>query len=335
MEIRKQKKRMVIIILTVLVAVFAVGGIITAIQLGQMNKLNATACNTSYGQNRLDELKSQGISVTRTIYSDDEIKTDPAKTLVKLYCFPNPQKQKSRFIIVCPGGAYSECALSVEGYPPAAQLNELGYTAFVLEYRVGKNGGDFAAVDDLAAAIKYITERADEFNVEPENYALLGCSAGGNLVGLFGTEKNGYRKYGVQKPSVIFMGYPWCNPNIKSINPAKIIMYAILNFRGYKGLIGKGAAAAEKQQMRIPWQVTENYPPCYIMHGTNDIIVPIGTHSDVLAEALEKNGVLFSYERADGVNHGCGIGTGTTAENWLSGAVTFWEERVLSGNLSK
>ena len=42
MEIRKQKKRMVIIILTVLVAVFAVGGIITAIQLGQMNKLNAT-----------------------------------------------------------------------------------------------------------------------------------------------------------------------------------------------------------------------------------------------------------------------------------------------------
>ena len=101
MEIRKQKKRMVIIILTVLVAVFAVGGIITAIQLGQMNKLNATACNTSYGQNRLDELKSQGISVTRTIYSDDEIKTDPAKALVKLYCFPNPQKQKSRFISAC------------------------------------------------------------------------------------------------------------------------------------------------------------------------------------------------------------------------------------------
>ena len=335
MESRKKKKRIAIGILIGLVAVFAVSGIVMRIQLEQMNKQNATACNISYGQKRLDELNNQGYSVTRTIYSDDEIKTDPAKASVKLYCFPNLQKKKSRFILICPGGAYSSCALSVEGYPPAAQLNELGYTAFVLEYRVGENGGDFAAVEDLAAAVAYITERADEFNVERENYALLGYSAGGNLVGLFGTENNGYRKYGVQKPSVIFMGYPWCNLNIKSINPARIIMYTILNSWGYKGLIGKGATYGEKQQMRIPWQVTENYPPCYIMHGTKDVIVPIGTHSDVLAEALEKNGVLFSYERAAGVNHGCGIGEGTTAENWLSGAVAFWEERVLSGNVAE
>ena len=321
-------KRTIIAAVISIAALCAAGGIVMGVQLSQMNKQNATACSTSYGQKRLDELKNQGFSVARTVYSDEEIKADPAKASVKLYCFPNPQKQKSRFVLVCPGGAYSECAVSVEGYPPAAQLNELGYTAFVLEYRVGKNGGDFAAVDDLAAAVAYITERADEFNVERENYALLGFSAGGNLVGLFGTEKNGYGKYGVQKPSVIFMGYPWCNQNIKSINPARIIMYSILNSRGYNGLIGKGATAREKQQMRIPPQVTESYPPCYIMHGTKDVIVPGKTHSDVLAEALENNGILFSYEKAEGVNHGCGIGKGTSAENWLLRAVAFWENEI-------
>lgn len=314
-----------------LLAAYAVGGIVLGIRLGQMNKQNAVADDVPSGQARLDELTGQGVQVIHGIYSETETAEVPAKAGVKLYYFPNPQGQRTRFVLVCPGGAYSSCALDVEGYPSAAQLNGLGYTAFVLEYRTGDNGGDFAAVEDLAAAVRYVTEHADGFNVEPENYAVLGYSAGGDLVGLFGTEENGYKKYGVQKPSVIFMGYPWCNQNIKSVNPAEMTMYTVLNSMGYKGLIGKGATAQQKKQMRVPWQVTENYPPCYIMHGTTDVVVPIGTHSDVLAAALENNGVLFGYKRAEGVNHGCGIGVGTTAENWLSEAVAFWEEKVLSG----
>ena len=335
MKGKKRIKRIVIGIVIALAAIYAIGGIVMGIQLGQMNKQNAVADNVGCGQTRLEELNDQVGNVTYSLYTDAETAETPAKATVKLCYFPNPQKQRSKFVIVCPGGAYAACALNEEGYPSAAQLNELGYTAFVLEYRTGENGGDFAAVEDLAAAVRYVTDHAEEFNVETDNYAVLGYSAGGNLVGLFGTEENGYKRYGAAKPSVLFMGYPWCNPNVRSLNPAKMTLYTILNSKGHKGLIGKDATVREKQQMRVPWQVTENYPACYIMHGTNDVIVPIKTHSDVLAAALEQNGVLFEYERADGVNHGCGIGTGTTAENWLSRAVTFWEDRVLSESLAK
>lgn len=328
MEGKKRKKRIFIGIVTALVAVYAVGGIVMGIQLGQMNRQNATANDISFGQKRIEELHSQGVPVTHGIYSDAEIAAVPEKAAVKLYYFPNLQNKTGRFVVVCPGGAYSKCALDEEGFPSAAQLNELGYAAFVLEYRTGENGGRFAAVEDLAAAVRYVRLHADEFHVAPEDYAVLGYSAGGNLVGLFGAEGTGYKHYGVPKPSVIFMGYPWCNQNIKSVNPAKMTMYAVLNSTGSRGLIGKGATAQEKQQMRVPPLVTESYPPCYLMHGTKDVVVPIKTHTDVLAAALERNGVLFAYERADGVNHGCGIGTGTAAENWLCRAVAFWEEKV-------
>ena len=323
-------KRLILRIVLILLALYVISGIVLAIQFVQMGKQDEVANDVSLGQARIDELNDQGIQVTHALYSDAEIAEVPSKAAAKLHYFPNPQNQKSKFVLICPGGGFFSCALDSEGYPAAAQLNELGYTAFVLEYRNGENGGDFAALDDLACAVQYVMDRADEFNVETDAYALLGCSAGGDLVGLFGTETMGYANYDVQKPSVIFLGYPWCNQNIMSINPAKMTMYAVINHLGYEGLIGKGATEQEKQRMRVPWQVTDAYPPCYIMHGTSDIIVPIKTHSDVLVSAFEENGVQHVYERADGVCHACGIAKGTSAENWISRAIAFWEDEVLS-----
>lgn len=324
-------KRVCIGILICLLVYCAAGGIIMGVQLHQMNNQNATATQAALGQMRRAALIDQGVAVTQNLYADAEIAAEPAKAAVKLHYFPNPQNEKTRFVIVCPGGAYATCAVDVEGYPVAAQLNALGYTAFVLEYRVGENGGEFAALDDLAAAVRFITAHADAFNVDPNEYALLGFSAGGDLVGLFGTEETGYAKYvGVAKPSVIFMGYPWVNMNIRTANPAKCMMYTVLNSMGYKGLIGRHATAQEKRSMRVPWQVTDAYPPCYLMHGTTDVIVPAKTHTDVLAQVLEQHGVVYAYERAPGVNHGCGVGAGTSAEDWLSRAIDFWETRILT-----
>ncbi len=315
-------------ILIVIAAVFVIGIIVTCIQLGKMKKQNETANNTELGKKRLEELNRQGIEVIRHIYTEDETEADPSKAAAKLYYFPALSGRKSKFIVVCPGGAYAASALSGEGFPTAAKLNELGYTAFLLDYRCGKNGGNFAAEEDLAAAIRYITAHAQELNVEGEDYALLGYSAGGNLAGLFGTEENGYAKYeGIQKPSVLLLGYPWCNLNIRSFSPVKILLYAALNSVGCRGLIGKGASKEEKQKMRIPWQVTDQYPPCYIVHGTKDVFVPPATHSDVLAEALKKNGVSYQYEKAEGITHCFGIGDGTAAEGWVRRAVKFWEEQ--------
>ena len=42
----------------------------------------------------------------------------------------------------------------------------------------------------------YLTENADQFGVQRENYALMGFSSGGHIVGLIGSdnEKFGYKE---------------------------------------------------------------------------------------------------------------------------------------------
>lgn len=319
-------KRVCLGFLLVLFICFIISGIIMGIQLGNMNKQNSTAQDIEYGQERINTLTNSGVNIKYNIYTESEIENDKTKADVNLYYFPSSNAEKSKFVIICPGGSYTSCALDAEGYPAAAQLNELGYTVFVLKYRAGENGGDYAAVDDLAAAVKFVFDNADDFNVKTQEYALCGFSAGGNLVSLFATDTYGYTKYdNVQKPSMLMLGYPWCNLNTESLNPAKMMMYSVLNSMGYKGLLGDNPTKEEKLSMHIPQQINKNYPDVYIMHGTADVLVPSTTHSDVMADALKENGINYKYENAAGVNHGCGIGKGTSAENWLQRAVDFWE----------
>ena len=60
--------------------------------------------------------------------------TNPSLTVFK----PEKPNNSKSAIIVCPGGGYGILAIDKEGYEVAEWLNSLGYTAFVLQYRVPK-----------------------------------------------------------------------------------------------------------------------------------------------------------------------------------------------------
>mgnify|MGYP002249759555 CR=1 FL=1 len=51
---------------------------------------------------------------------------------------------------------------------------------------------------------------ADQFGVQRENYALMGFSSGGHIVGLIGSdnEKFGYKAFGLPQPAALLLGYP-------------------------------------------------------------------------------------------------------------------------------
>lgn len=65
-----------------------------------------------------------------------------------------------------------------EGVSTAEWLNELGYTCFVLRYRIGDQATDNAPLEDVSRAVRYITEYAEQFHVQPEDYAVLAYSSG-------------------------------------------------------------------------------------------------------------------------------------------------------------
>ncbi len=285
--------------------------------------------NEAYGDERYEALKIRGIETDHKIYSEEEIEKAPQKGTVRLVYMPNDGGNKTKYMLVCPGGGYLNLSTSGEGYCIARKANEAGFTAFVLEYRVGENCSDHAPLEDVARAIKYINENAEKFNVETEGYSLCGFSAGGNLIGLFGTDKYGYKNYeNISKPAALLMGYPWCNPNDKTWN---IVQYAVihgLNKRGCGAFLSGDVSSKSLDTMRVHKHVSNDFPATYVMQGDYDILVPKKTHADVLVKTLKENNVKVKYDVYHKVNHGCGLCVGGAAEGWIDNAIAFWKEQM-------
>ncbi len=159
----------------------------------------------------LTDCYRQGRQVTYKVYMAEEIAAEANRNEVELYYFPS-HTEKTKYVVVMSGNVLNKTSNLSEGYATAWQLHELGYTVFVLRYRVFQKASNNAPLDDLGNAIRYITDHAAEFGVQTEDYALLGYSSGGHLAGLFGSEEHGYRNYGVPKPGALLLGYPAQRP---------------------------------------------------------------------------------------------------------------------------
>jgi acetyl esterase/lipase len=264
------------------------------------------------GLNAIIRNHNNKVSVYRQIYSEDDINKDPAKEHASLHYFP--AEQKSKFIIICPGGAYVNCEALSEGYPLALYWNALGYTAFVLSYRVKEEAINLAPIADLAAAVRYVLDRAGELNVDTEDYAVLGFSAGGHLVGCFGLDQVGYKNYQVPRPGAIMIAYglisterfPHCN----------------------KLLLGPEPEEKAVSSISIDKNITPDYPPVFFWAGKNDLLLDYRQHADELEKAVKENKVPYEYHLYEKAQHGISLGVGTDAQGWVELAAAFWTKNI-------
>ena len=82
-------------------------------------------------------------------------------------------------VLVFPGGGYSILAIDKEGTEIAEWLNRMGYSAFVVKYRVPKDReGAFA---DAQRAVRLVRHHAGEWSIDPKRIGVIGFSAGGHL----------------------------------------------------------------------------------------------------------------------------------------------------------
>ena len=91
----------------------------------------------------------------------------------------NRERANGAAVIVCPGGGYGILAIDKEGYEVAEWLSELGYTAFVLQYRVPDNRE--GALQDAQRAIRLVRASSEAYALDPRKIGFLGFSAGGSL----------------------------------------------------------------------------------------------------------------------------------------------------------
>jgi acetyl esterase/lipase len=108
-----------------------------------------------------------------------------------LTVYPAPkEKAHGGAVLVCPGGGYHILALDLEGTEVCERLNQMGFTAVLLKYRVPRRSGiekHAAPLQDAQRAIGIIRQHAKEWNIDPDRLGILGFSAGGHLAAVTST----------------------------------------------------------------------------------------------------------------------------------------------------
>lgn len=152
--------------------------------------------------NYMREKADAGEQIFYRIYTDVEIAVDPWKADAGLFFFKGNPGAK---VAICnAGGGFAYVGAMHDSFPHALELSKMGYNAFALIYRPGSQ----TACEDLAHAIAFIHEHADELEVDAADYSLWGGSAGARMaawLGSYGTAAFGEKDY--PRPSAVIMQY--------------------------------------------------------------------------------------------------------------------------------
>ncbi len=152
----------------------------------------------------INYLKSQvesGNQVFYDIYTDEEKKENPDKENTGLFFFRGNPGEK--FAIVSAGGGMMYVGAMADSFPQCLELAKNGYNAFAIIYRPGYE----TAPQDLARAVAFIHDNAEELGVDVKDYSLWGGSAGARMAAWVG---NGTEKYGEKaypRPAAVIMQY--------------------------------------------------------------------------------------------------------------------------------
>ena len=213
------------------------------------------------------------------IYTEAEKQANPELRNTGLFFFRG--NSNAPFAICNAGGGFSYVGAMHDSFPHALELSKLGYNAFALIYRPGD------AYEDLARAITYIYDHADELGICRIGYSLWGGSAGARMAATLGN-----------------------SANLRSLTGRSDIPLAsavIMQYTGYT-------------------TVSQYDGATYACCGNSDGIASWRTMQSRL-ESLSALGIPTEFHSYDGLPHGFGLGTGTIAEGWINDAVRFWQQQ--------
>jgi acetyl esterase/lipase len=252
-----------------------------------------------------------------------ETELDPMEPTLDIY-LPEAGKATGAGVLVLPGGGYQILTVPGEGPAPARFFREHHVAAFVLRYRHGPRYGYPTTLLDAQRAMRLIKARAREYGVDPERVGVFGGSAGGHLAALLATLHE----------SRILPAAPYVPDDIdqQSARPAfALLLYPVVDLtddavthRGSRTNLtrdDKSLYAPLSPQLHV----ASTTPPVFLVHGTNDRLVPV-KNSLLLYEACLKAGVPAEMHILDNGPHGFGMAAGMddeTVKEWPAQALRF------------
>lgn len=161
--------------------------------------------NTDKTVEIVNYMKSQamnGEQIFYSIYSEEEMQEDPDKRDTGLFFFRGNAGAKTA--IINAGGGFVYVAGIHDSFPHALELSKKGYHAFALIYRPGAQ----TACEDLARAIAFLHENAEQLQIDMTDYSLWGGSAGARMAAWLGSYRTDYfweKEY--PAPAAVIMQY--------------------------------------------------------------------------------------------------------------------------------
>ena len=224
--------------------------------------------------------------------------TDPALEVF----MPDKSVSNGSAVIICPGGGYNILAYDLEGTEIAAWLNSLGYTTFVLQYRIPQKKE--GALQDAQRAIRVVRRDAGKMDIDPEKIGIMGFSAGGSLSARASTRFNEKTYQPVDKADSLS-----CRPS-----------FTMLIYPAY---LDQGPELSLTPELNL----TNEIPPIFIFQTTDD---QYANSALVMGKALRDAKLTVELHLLPEGGHGYGLRPGKrAAETWPLMAEK-WMEEVLN-----
>lgn len=253
-----------------------------------------------------------------------KLNIDLDKNIPELSFYKPSDIKSNKIFLILPGGGYTHLAMGHEGDQVAKRLNDKGYCAFVLKYRLPSNKQQIdrriASIQDAQQALMSIRKKAVELGISDARVGVLGFSAGGHLASTLSTHYdtdylNANNDKTALRPDFSILVYP------------VISMESGVTHNGSRNtLLGMEAKEEDVQRFSNEKNVKSDTPPAFLIHAKDDDAVPI-ENSLLYQQQLINYHIpnhLYTYEKG---GHGFGMYNKLEPNDWFTEMLK-WLEAV-------
>lgn len=219
-------------------------------------------------------------------------------------------------VVYVHGGGFKFGSRTMASAAVVSGLLDAGYAVASVDYRLSGELIFPGAVRDVFGAVVYLKDHSRSLQVDPENVAVYGESAGANIATLVGVAfgnpsfaGSGITRTHNPRPIAVIAQYPPID--FLQIDPMLAGMGCNVSAKhgelgsfesAYLGAALNSAPALVTQSNPVTY-VTSDSAPFFIQNGDNDCVVGSG-QSALLVAALKQAGVRVFYEQIPGAGHG-------------------------------
>jgi acetyl esterase/lipase len=268
---------------------------------------------------------SEGVAIVEETIARDDGTGLPdrvwEKILVPTLIVVRPERANGAAIVLVPGGGYIRVVNDKEGGDLGRRLAEVGYTVFILKYRLPGDGHALRAdlpLVDAQRALRTVRANAAAWGLDPARIGVFGASAGGHLAAMLST-----RFAETPIPPRDAVDHIDARPAFAVLLYPVITMAAGVTHAGSRGrLLGDAPDAAAVAAASLETRVTPATPPTFLVHAGDDAAVPVENSLRYCA-ALQKAGVAAELHVYPESGHGFGL-------RFMKGTAVGWFDAALA-----